>query len=71
MSKRKTGELKKFFSEKGYGFIQSKGGDIFFHVTDSKNLDLNALKIGINLSYEDSKDIKSGKTKAINLTIEA
>jgi CspA family cold shock protein len=70
MSKRKSGELKKFFSDKGYGFIQSQKGDIFFHISDSENLDINSLREGITLSYEESKDVKSGKTKATNVTIE-
>ena len=70
MSKIKSGELKKFFSDKGYGFIQSKKGDIFFHITDSEDLDINALEEGINLSYEESKDSRTRKTKAINVTIE-
>ena len=70
MSKRKSGELKKFFSDKGYGFIQSKKGDIFFHMSDSEDLDINSLREGITLSYEESKDARSGKTKAANVTIE-
>jgi CspA family cold shock protein len=70
MSKRKSGELKKFFSDKGYGFIQSQKGDIFFHMSDSEDLDINSLREGITLSYEESKDLRSGKTKAANVTIE-
>jgi cold shock protein len=70
MSKRKSGELKKFFSDKGYGFIQSQKGDIFFHISDSENLDINSVREGVTFSYEESKDVRSGKTKAINVTIE-
>ena len=70
MSKRKSGELKKFFSDKEYGFIQSPKGDIFFHISDSENLDINSLREGVTFSYEESKDVRSGKTKAINVTIE-
>ncbi|MFT5795468.1 MAG: cold shock CspA family protein [Ulvibacter sp.] len=67
---RKNGELKKFFSDKGYGFIQSKKGDIFFHVSDSEDLDVDSLQEGITISYEESKDIRSGKTKATEVQIE-
>ena len=70
MSKRKSGALKKFFPDKGYGFIQSQKGDIFFHMSDSEDLDINSLREGITLSYEESKDARSGKTKAANVTIE-
>lgn len=67
---RKSGELKKFFADKGYGFIQSEKGDIFFHVTDSQDLDVNSLNPGIILSYEESQDSRSGKNKAINVSLE-
>jgi len=33
-------------------------------------LDINSLREGITLSYEESKDARSGKTKAANVTIE-
>jgi cold shock CspA family protein len=67
---RKTGELKKFFEEKGYGFIQTPKGDIFFHVSDSPELDINSLREGAVLSYEETQDSRSGKTKAGNVQLE-
>jgi CspA family cold shock protein len=70
MSSRKTGELKKFFEEKGYGFIQTPRGDIFFHVSDSEELDVNSLSEGVILSYEETRDERSGKTKAGNVQVE-
>lgn len=66
---RKTGELKKFIADKGYGFIKSENGDVFFHVTDSADLDQNALNEGVNLSYEMGTDSRSGKSKAINVEV--
>lgn len=70
MSKEKSGELKRFFSDKGYGFIKSNKGDIFFHISDSNGLNVDSLTEGTNLSYEESVDARSGKTKAINVAIE-
>ena len=70
MLERKKGNLKKIFSDKGYGFIQAHKKDVFFHVTDSEGLDINSLREGITVSYEESQDARSGKTKAINVTVE-
>ncbi|MFD1955286.1 cold-shock protein [Paenibacillus thailandensis] len=30
------GRVKKYFSEKGFGFIESEGTDYFFHVSEVK-----------------------------------
>ncbi|WP_076284411.1 cold-shock protein [Paenibacillus odorifer] len=30
------GRVKKYFSEKGFGFIESEGIDYFFHVSEIK-----------------------------------
>lgn len=70
MTARKTGELKKFFDDKGYGFIQTPRGDIFFHVSDSEDLDINSLRLGAILSYDEIQDSRSGKNKAGNIKIE-
>jgi len=70
MSTRKSGELKKFFDDKGFGFIKSNQGDVFFHVSDSQQLNTNALQGPITLSYEEDTDARSGRTKAINVAIE-
>ncbi len=70
MSTRKSGKLKKFFADKGYGFVDAANGDLFFHVNDSAGLNVNALHDGVLLSYEESKDSRSGKAKAVNVAIE-
>jgi len=66
---RNTGELKKFFADKGYGFIKTEKNDIFFHVNDSTGINTDALQEGISLSYEITQDNR-GKTKACNVQIE-
>lgn len=70
MSNRKTGELKKFFEDKGFGFIKSKKGDVFFHISDSQNLNINTLQEQTMVSYEEDTDTRSGRTKAINVAVE-
>jgi len=71
MANRATGALKKFFHDKGYGFIQTpQGKDVFFHVNDSEDLNQDLLNEEVRLSYEISQDSRSGKNKAVNIQIE-
>lgn len=67
---RKNGALKKYFPEKGFGFIKSSHGDLFFHVNDSKELNVDSLKEGATLSYEEITDTRNNKAKAANVRIE-
>eukprot|EP00933_Yihiella_yeosuensis_P031198 TRINITY_DN2474_c0_g2_i1.p1 TRINITY_DN2474_c0_g2~~TRINITY_DN2474_c0_g2_i1.p1 ORF type:complete len:178 (+),score=42.81 TRINITY_DN2474_c0_g2_i1:81-614(+) len=61
----KTGTVKKFFSDKGFGFItpDDGGDDLFAH---SKQLDGDQYSIneGDKVSYESELDSRSGKMKA-------
>ena len=67
MSKQ-TGKIKKFFEDKGYGFIESDRNDTFFHVNDCTGIDTTSLAPGIEVSYEVATD-QRGKTKAVNLEV--
>jgi len=70
---RQTGSLKKFFEDKGFGFIQcdnSTSGDIFVHHRQVKNGDKDDLAIGVRLSFDVEPDDRSGKAKATNVMIE-
>lgn len=66
---RKTGQLKKFIADKGFGFIKTDSEDMFFHVNDSKDLDVNLLDQGAEVSYEEMTD-KRGQLKACNVKME-
>jgi CspA family cold shock protein len=64
-----TGTVKWFNSEKGYGFIQPDDGspDVFVHISAVERSGLQDLKDGQKLSYEPTKDRRSGKTAAEDL----
>ena len=64
-----TGEILKYFENKGYGFIEGDKGDLFFHVGDSPFLNQDLIQVGKKASYTIETDQKKGKDKAINLEI--
>ena len=65
----KTGTVKWFSSEKGFGFIEVEGGgqDIFVHITAVERSGINALREGQKVSFDEEKDQRSGKLAASNL----
>lgn len=67
-----TGRCKKWFTNKGYGFIKpdDNGPDIFVHFTglaDQQN-GKRSLNIGEGVQYNIGHDVKSGKQRAENVT---
>merc|ERR1712032_1195984 len=69
---RQTGRLKKFFEEKGFGFIEYESGDsrdVFVHQGQIRNGTKEQLVEGMTLSFELESD-GNGKLKATNVLIE-
>ena len=65
---QKTGKIKKYLDDKGFGFIESGKFDTFFHINDCENIDQAQLQPGVEVSFEISKD-QNGRVKAINLQL--
>ena len=63
-----TGAIKSL-KEKGFGFIASEGGDIFFHMNSLVGITFEELREGDVLSYEIEETMKDGvmKKNAINV----
>eukprot|EP00747_Dinoflagellata_sp_TGD_P097122 gnl/TRDRNA2_/TRDRNA2_167029_c1_seq1.p1 gnl/TRDRNA2_/TRDRNA2_167029_c1~~gnl/TRDRNA2_/TRDRNA2_167029_c1_seq1.p1 ORF type:complete len:108 (+),score=24.54 gnl/TRDRNA2_/TRDRNA2_167029_c1_seq1:2-325(+) len=68
---RRSGKLKLFLPDKGYGFITNDDGskDLFLHQRELANGDQNDLVAGIRLEYEVEEESRSGKLKAVNVKI--
>lgn len=69
MAETETGTVK-FYSEKGYGFIQRSEedkGDIFFHC--SQLLNANSLEKDDKVEFEVGENERSGKTCALKVKL--
>ena len=65
----KTGTVKFFNSDKGYGFIEVEGGgkDVFVHISALERSGMNDLREGQKVSFDEEQDQRSGKLAAVNL----
>jgi CspA family cold shock protein len=63
------GKVKWFDPAKGFGFIQSDGGeqDVFVHISDVQRAGLSTLNEGERVSFDIAQD--RGKTHAANLKL--
>ncbi len=46
------GTIKKLLADKGFGFIGSETGDMFFHCSEVKEVKFETLAVGQTVSYE-------------------
>ena len=65
----KTGTVKFYNSQKGFGFIQPDDGgkDVFVHATAVEAAGMRGLVEGQKISFEVETDQRSGKASATNL----
>lgn len=65
----KTGTVKFYNSQKGFGFIQPEDGgkDVFVHATALEQAGMRGLVEGQKISFEVEVDRRSGKEAAANL----
>jgi len=67
-----SGVCKKWFAERGFGFIERTPkdpaeGDIFVHFSGISQSGRKSLNIGENVTFDMGSDIKSGKPRAENV----
>ena len=69
MSMSSTGTIKKFFEDKGFGFITPDDGseDVFVHVKECPELE--GCQPGDAVSYDTKWDDRKGKYNGTNLSV--
>ena len=67
----KTGKVKWFNGDKGYGFITDDQGqgDIFVHFSGINGNGYKSLEEGQKVSFEVENDARSNKSRAVNVTV--
>jgi CspA family cold shock protein len=65
----KTGTVKWFNGQKGYGFIEPEDGgkDVFVHISAVERSGMQSLRDGQKVSFDLETDQRSGKQAAVNL----
>lgn len=66
------GTIKRLVSDRGFGFIvpegeNADGKDLFFHRSDLREVNYEALREGQRVSYDLGKDERRGTPKATNV----
>jgi cold shock protein len=67
----RTGVVKWFNVQKGYGFIEVDGGgpDVFVHINAVERSGLDTLREGQKVTFEEEQDRRSGKRSAVDLKL--
>ncbi len=65
----KTGTVKWFNMQKGFGFIEVEGGgsDVFVHISAVERSGMDGLREGQKVSFDEETDQRTGKLAAANL----
>lgn len=61
-----TGTIKKL-AEKGFGFIASDGGDVFFHVSALQDVEFEQLQEGQSVEYEIGQGPKGPRAENVRV----
>ena len=67
----KTGVVKFYNDQKGFGFIQPEDGskDVFVHATALERAGMHHLNEGQKVTYDIEQDRRSGKSAAANIQL--
>ncbi len=59
------GKIKKLVTDKGFGFIEGEGGDLFFHHSAVEGSSIEELRIGQMVSYEEGRGPKGPRAEHV------
>ncbi len=61
------GKIKKVIAEKGFGFIEAQGGDLFFHHSELQGVAIEQLREGQQVEYTVGQGKKGPCATAVRL----
>lgn len=59
------GTIKKLIVDKGFGFIDGEGGDLFFHHSSVEGTSIEDLRVGQKVSYEEGRGPKGPRAEHV------
>ena len=62
------GKVKKIISEKGFGFIEAEGGDVFFHHSALVDCTIEELREGERVQYDIGQGPKGPRAENVQRT---
>lgn len=61
------GTIKKLVSDKGFGFIEGEGGELFFHHSSVEGESFESLREGQAVEYTEGRGPKGPRAEAVRL----
>jgi CspA family cold shock protein len=61
------GTIKKLVSERGFGFIDGEGGELFFHQSSVQGTPFEALREGQKVDYTEGRGPKGPRAESVSL----
>ena len=61
------GTIKKLVSDKGFGFIEGEGGELFFHHTSVEGESFESLREGQAVEYTEGQGPKGPRAESVRL----
>ena len=61
------GTIKKLISEKGFGFIEGEGGELFFHHSAVQGTTFEALHEGQKVEFTEGRGPKGPRAESVTL----
>jgi CspA family cold shock protein len=59
------GKIKKLVTDKGFGFIEGEGGDLFFHHSAIEGSSIEELHVGQMVTYEEGRGPKGPRAEHV------
>ncbi len=66
-----NGKIKKLVADRGFGFIESGKGDLFFHHSEVTGVTFEELHEGQTVEYEEGEGPKGPRAESVRVAVEA
>ena len=61
------GKIKKLVVDRGFGFIEGEGGDVFFHYSSLQDAQIDSLSEGQTVEYEAEEDRRGPRATSVRI----